>query len=379
MADSNSIAPQIEDGGTNVDRSDIICVTGASGFVGSHVVKALLEKGYSVRATVRDASNDADVAWIKALAENTPGRVQIFSADLNIPGSFDEAVDSADIVIHTAAVVKMSAKNPKEEIVNPSLEGTRSVFSSILKSRTAKKVIHTSSVSAVLDYLVAEGHVFTEEDWNRELSLKDPYGMAKTLSEKYAWKVYKDQPEDATWRFELVVLNPALVLGPLLHKKHASASPAVVKSFLDGTMPLALDFAWSIVHVADVASAYVAAVERPEVKGRFILCNGPPPKYAEIAGILRQEFPNNNNIPKSTMPHWLTHIVAFFHPGLDANFIKKNLGKAPVFSGQKAGNELNLAYKNTWVAVADTGRSLVEFGVAGELGFPERPGKKTFL
>ncbi|CAI5496383.1 unnamed protein product [Closterium sp. Naga37s-1] len=141
-----------------------------------HLVKLLLDRGYHVRGTVRDATNEDKTSWIRDLAEGTPGKLELFSADLSKPGSFDEAVEGCEFVCHVASLVRMSVPNP-QSVVDAALEGTRNVFSSILKHKTAKKVVVTSSVATIIDYVNNKDHVFTEEDWNRDLSLKDPYPM----------------------------------------------------------------------------------------------------------------------------------------------------------------------------------------------------------
>ncbi|CAI5488714.1 unnamed protein product [Closterium sp. Naga37s-1] len=124
-------------------------------------------------------------------AEGSPGKLELFSANLNDPGSFDEAVEGCEFVCHVAAIARMRAPNP-QTIIDAALEGTKNVFSSILKHKTARKVVLTSSVAAIMDYRNKKGQVLTEADWNQDLSLKDPYPMGKTLAEKYAWTTVGD-------------------------------------------------------------------------------------------------------------------------------------------------------------------------------------------
>ncbi|CAI5535528.1 unnamed protein product [Closterium sp. Naga37s-1] len=154
------------------------------GFIGSNLVKLLLDRGYHVRGTVRDATNEDKTSWIRDLAEGTPGKLELFSADLGKPGSFDEAVERCEFVCHVASLVRMSVPNP-QSVVDAALEGTRNVFSSIVKHKTAKKVVVTSSVSAIIDYANNKDHVFTEEDWNQDLSLKDPYPMGDKATDEW--------------------------------------------------------------------------------------------------------------------------------------------------------------------------------------------------
>ncbi|CAI5488719.1 unnamed protein product [Closterium sp. Naga37s-1] len=140
-----------------------------AGFIGSNLVKLLLDRGYHVRGTVRDATNEDKTSWIRDLAEGTPGKLELFSADLGKPGSFDEAVEGCEFVCHVASLVRMSVPNP-QSVVDAALEGTRNVFSSILKHKTAKKVVVTSSVAAIIDYVNNKDHLLQGEGTIRENS-----------------------------------------------------------------------------------------------------------------------------------------------------------------------------------------------------------------
>ena len=95
-------------------------VTGASGFIGSHVVDALLGKGYAVRAVVRDPSNAAKTAHLSALAAACGGEVAFARGDLLEEGSFDDAFAGAAAVVHCAAVVEiLNVKDPVKDIAGP--------------------------------------------------------------------------------------------------------------------------------------------------------------------------------------------------------------------------------------------------------------------
>ncbi|CAI7837769.1 unnamed protein product [Closterium sp. NIES-54] len=108
----------------------------APGFIGSYVVKMLVERGYHVRGTVRDL-HDPRTNWLRGLADGTPGTIQLFAADLTAPGSFDEAVEGCELVCHVAAMVTATNSDP-QAIVATALDGTRNVFGSIMKHQCAK-------------------------------------------------------------------------------------------------------------------------------------------------------------------------------------------------------------------------------------------------
>ncbi|CAI7908423.1 unnamed protein product, partial [Closterium sp. NIES-54] len=301
MADSDSLPGQ----------GKKVCVTGASGFIGSNLVKLLLDRGYHVRGTVRDATNEDKTSWIRDLAEGTPGKLELFSADLGKPGSFDEAIEGCEFVCHVASLVRMSVPNP-QSVVDAALEGTRNVFSSIVKHKTAKKVVVTSSVSAIIDYANNKDHVLTEEDWNRDLSLKDPYPMGKTLAERYAWKTAGDL-KGQDWSFELVTICPAMVFGKATRKAHVRTSLDVIRQLMSGWLFMAPDLYFGIVHVDDVVLAHALALEKDTAKGRYILCNGDTLSMLEMAGVIKKNYPNAKT-PSYSMPNALAYLVSLTIP-----------------------------------------------------------------
>ena len=152
----------------------VVAVTGASGFIGSHVVQQLLDKGHTVRACVRDAENEAKTAHLKALAAGSTGELQLFSADLLVEGSFDDAFAGASAVVHTAAVVLLAARDAQKTIIDPSVKGTRNILSGIAHSNSVKRLVHTSSVAAVHTQGGNPATVYDESHWNEGDAATDP-------------------------------------------------------------------------------------------------------------------------------------------------------------------------------------------------------------
>lgn len=111
----------------------LVVVTGASGYIGSHVVANLLTKGRKVRATVRNADDPERVDHLRNMVISEGGGLEIVEMDLFDSESVDTAIAGCTDVIHTAAVVIVRSKNPQEKIVDPSVIGTKNVISSIEK------------------------------------------------------------------------------------------------------------------------------------------------------------------------------------------------------------------------------------------------------
>eukprot|EP00035_Acanthoeca_spectabilis_P016674 m.345577 g.345577 ORF g.345577 m.345577 type:complete len:347 (-) comp16560_c1_seq3:3194-4234(-) len=257
----------------------VVAVTGASGFIGSWITSSLLEKGHTVRATVRDTSNVEKTAHLTALAEGKPGKLELWQADLLTPGAFDDCFKGAEVVVHSAAVVSNAGavKDPVKEIVDPSVKGTDNVVQSIIKSGSVSRVVHTSSIAAIQTYDKDPEHIFTESDWNDWSSEAngDYYGIAKVKAEENMRVAGEENG------FEVVAINPGVVFGPCLTKAHTKASPVFVRQLLYGNVQPDAAFTW--VDVREVAQAHTFCVDADNVAGRrFILCGDHDTHFARF-------------------------------------------------------------------------------------------------
>ncbi|EXB93326.1 hypothetical protein L484_015314 [Morus notabilis] len=264
----------------------VVCVTGASGFIASWLVKFLLQRGYTVKASVRDPNDAKKTAHLTSL-DGAKERLKLFKADLLEEGSFDSAIEGCDGVFHTASPFFHDVKDPEVELLEPAIKGTLNVLSSCSKSKSVKRVVLTSSIAAVAyngkprtpDVVVDETW-FTDPNIARESKLW--YVLSKTLAEEAAWKFVKEKGID------LVTINPAMVIGPLLQPTLNTSASAIL-DLINGAQTFPnLSFGW--VHVKDVANAHVQAFEVPSASGRYLLvervCH-----YSEVVGILRELYP----------------------------------------------------------------------------------------
>ncbi|XP_024032394.1 tetraketide alpha-pyrone reductase 1-like, partial [Morus notabilis] len=131
-----------------VESKGKVCVTGASGFLASWLVKRLLLSGYHVIGTVRDPGNEKKLAHLWSL-EGARERLQLVKANLMEEGSFDGAIMGCQGVFHTASPVLKPSSDPKAEILNPAIEGTLNVLRSCKKNPSLRRVVVTSSSSTV--------------------------------------------------------------------------------------------------------------------------------------------------------------------------------------------------------------------------------------
>jgi len=328
-----------------------VCVTGASGFIGSHLVKLLLEEGYQVRGTVRDATNEAKTAHLKAL-----GNVELFSADLMVPGSFDEAIDGCDFVMHAASAVYLTADDPQKEIVDVAVMGTENVLDSVNRASSVKRVVLTSSVAAIFDTAKAADYVFSEDDWNDSANIEEePYSLSKKLAEQRAHEIAEKADH-----WDLVAINPVFVTGPVMTKVHCRTSPSVVRSLMQGRFPGVPDLHFYLVDVRDVARAHLAAMNHENPEARY-LCATKSMSMREMAKALRQEFPKSKT-PRFPLPSALMYLAPIFDKRLTFSYLRKNLGRTRKLNNSRLRRDLVPDLIPSKESMLDSARSFVELG-----------------
>lgn len=320
-----------------------VLVTGGTGYIGSWVVKELLEKGYSVRTTVRDKNKTEKFSHLKDIASKSPGRLEIFEADLLKEGSFDGAAIGSDAIIHVASPYTLRIKNPQKELVDPALKGTRNVLRSANLAGTVKNVVLTSSVAAVhgdaIDMKNKGLTEFTEEHFNDTSSLHhQPYQFSKVLAEKEAWNIAQSQ---TNWK--LVVINPSFVIGPSLTSSTDSESIEVMKNILKGKLALGAPDLWfGFVDVRDAAHAHILALGNPAAEGRHILAERTM-NMLQLTAILRNIFGKKYKLPRSNSPKWLMYLVGPLF-GVNAKFVSRNVGYPIKLNASKSREKLMLTY-----------------------------------
>nr|AWJ64260.1 1-phenyethanol synthase 3 [Camellia sinensis] len=263
-----------------------VCVTGGSGFIASWLVKLLLQRGYIVRASVRDPFDLKKTEHLLAL-DGAKERLHLFKGNLLEEGSFDSMVDGCDGVFHTASPCFVTTSNPQVELIDPALKGTLNVLGSCAKNPSVKRVVLTSSVAAVAfngrpqaPEVVIDESWFSDPEFCKQNELW--YVLSKTLAEDAAWKFTKEKGID------MVTINPALVIGPLLQPT-LNTSAAAILILINGsqTFPNST-FGW--VNVKDVANAHIQAFEIPSANGRYCLVESVA-HYSELVKMLQELFP----------------------------------------------------------------------------------------
>lgn len=330
---------------SSIDPQKPILVTGATGYIASRIVKDLLEKGHTVRATVRNKGKKEKYAFLQAIADASTGTLEIWEGDLLHDGAFDKAAKGCELVMHTASPFILQVKNPQKQLIDPALKGTRNVLNAVNKAGTVKRVVLTSSVVAMYgnasEVEKMQNGTLAESMWNKTSSLKDqPYAYSKTLAEKEAWKIAKAQKQ-----WDMVTIHPAFVMGPSLTKSSNSASLDFIKQMMGGEFKMGVPpLTFGLVDVREVSAAHIAAGFTPEANGRYITARAEGVSFLDMGLALGVKYGDKYKLPKKPLPKFLLYIFGPLR-GFTWKYLRNNLGYRPAFDNQRTQAELKVKFR----------------------------------
>jgi dihydroflavonol-4-reductase len=230
-------------------------VTGASGFLGSHVARQLVSAGQSVRVLVRPNSNLAALAGLN---------VEYFEGDLRDANSLERAVHGVRRVFHVAADYRLWAPLP-EEIYENNVEGTRKLLDAVAALNSGvERVVYTSTVATIA--VPRHGALPNENTHATCDEMIGHYKRSKFLAEQVA-------VEAAAAGVPVVIVNPTAPVGPWDWKP--TPTGRIILDFLKGKMPAYVDTGLNVAPVEDIAAGHLLAAEKGRVGERYILggCN----------------------------------------------------------------------------------------------------------
>lgn len=224
-------------------------ITGATGFVGSHVARALVEKGFNLRLLVRANSDQRNLRGLNA---------DLATGDLRDPASLEKAVAGCDVIFHVAADYRLWVRDP-EDMYRANVEGTRAVLEAA-KKNNVRRVVYTSSVATV--GFTSDGQ---PADENSPVSIEKMIGhykRSKFMAEEVAF-------EAARGGQDVVIVNPTTPVG----ERDIKPTPTgrIVIDFLKRKFPAYVDTGLNLVDVRQCALGHIAALEKGRSGERYIL------------------------------------------------------------------------------------------------------------
>jgi len=307
-----------------VPGETLVVVTGASGFIGLHCVRALLEHGYRVRGTLRDLASASLLR--RALAPLEPGdRLEFVRTELLSDAGWSAAFSGVTFVLHVASPLPKASPKDDHELIRPAREGTLRVLRHA-RDAGVSRVVMTSSVAAVTSGREHDGHVFDESDWSDFAHTKGAYEKSKTLAERAAW----DYVQHEARALELVALNPSFVLGPSLTGAE-NTSNELVNKLLRRELPGVPRLHLPLVDVRDVALAHVLAMTHEKAAGERFILTSDTVWMKEIADTLAAA---GYRVPTREVPDFVVRVLAVFDP--TARLVVDDLGQTVRLSSDKA-------------------------------------------
>jgi dihydroflavonol-4-reductase len=319
---------------------DLSLVTGATGFVGSAVARALLGRGHRVRVLARPNSDRRNLAGLA---------VEIAEGAMEDPGSLVRAVAGCRYVYHVAADYRIWVPDPVP-MFRANVDGTRDLLTAALEAG-AERVVYTSSVATL--GLVPGGSA-DEETQSSVGDMIGPYKRSKFMAEEVARGFARERG------LPVVIVNPSTPVGPGDIKP--TPTGRLIVEAARGQMPAFVDTGLNIVHVDDVAEGHLAAAEKGGIGERYIL-GGENMALAEILAEVAQAVGRRQ--PWLRVPH-----AVLFPVAIGAELAARVTGRDPFvtldgvrmsrkkmyFTSEKASHELGYAPRPAREAIADAVR-----------------------
>ncbi len=277
-------------------------VTGATGFLGSHVARQLVSRGERVRVLVRPTSQ------LRAIEGLAVERVQ---GDLRDAASLARALDGVSRLFHVAADYRLWARDP-QEIYESNVGGTRNLLEAASRQGGIERFIYTSTVATVA--VPRLGPLPNEEIAARLGEMIGHYKRSKFLAEQECLRAAATLP--------VVIVNPTAPVGPGDWKP--TPTGRVIVDFLNGRMPAYVDTGLNLVPVEDAAAGHLLAAERGRVGERYIL-GGRNLTLKEILEVLSRI--TGLSAPRLRLPHLVALAAAYAD-----HVVSRVLGREPQIS-----------------------------------------------
>ncbi|MGH9850763.1 MAG: hopanoid-associated sugar epimerase [Blastocatellia bacterium] len=305
-------------------------VTGATGFIGGNLARALLDDGHQVRLLVRSASDRRNIAGLPA---------ELVEGDLDNPQKLAEQMAGCDAAFHVAAHYSLWAKD-RDSIYRANVDGTKNMLAAA-RLAAVKRFVHTSSVAAI--GVPAPGACGTEETRTTLEELVSDYKKSKFLAEQAAQQAAREG-------LDVVIVNPSTPVGPRDVKPTPTGE--IILRFLQDRMPAYVHTGLNLIDVEDVARGHILAWRKGRTGERYILGNRnlTLKEMLEILGAI-----TGKRAPRIALPHFIPLAAAYLDEMILARF-----GKSPQVSVSSVRMSQKAMYYDSSKAVR-------------ELGLPQNP------
>ena len=332
--------------------AETVLVTGGTGFIAGWCIVQLLERGYSVRTTVRDSAKEQRVRAAVAGAQAAADRLGFVAADLNSDAGWDAAVAGCQYVLHVASPLGGGTPGDRNALIAPARDGTLRVLRAAAKAGV-RRVVMTSAAAAARPPLATD-RMSDESVWSEPDDPQfDAYRVSKILAERAAWD-FMGREGAAT---QLTTILPGAVFGPILTAENLG-SVQIIQGMLKGKPGALPRLGFWIVDVRDLADLHIRAMTAAAAAGQRFIAAGEYMWMEDIARTLRKELgAAAAKTPTRRLPDFVVRMLLPFAPNLRS--LAPLLGRRFPLTSDKARQTLGFAPRPAAMTVVDCARSLL--------------------
>ncbi|MEV7416187.1 NAD-dependent epimerase/dehydratase family protein [Streptomyces sp. NPDC089919] len=336
--------------------SELVLVTGGTGYIGGWCIAELLKRGYEVRTTVRSPGREQAVTEAVSTEVDPAGRLTFAIADLTSDEGWEEAMKGVDHVLHVASPLGAASDDP-QALIGPARDGALRVLRAATAARV-RRVVMTSAANAASPSSYATEGITDETLWtDPEDPTLIPYRRSKTLAERAAWDFMAEYDGPT----ELTTVLPGAVFGPVLTADNLG-SVGIVARMLSGRMSGVPRIGLEVVDVRDLVDVHIRAMTAPAAAGQRFLATGEFLWMADMARTLRDGLgEQGRRVSTRQIPDFAVRLVARFKdPSLRE--ITPALGRRNRHSTEKARTLLGWQPRPARRTVLDCAQSLIAHG-----------------
>lgn len=337
--------------------SQRVVLTGASGFIAKHIALKLLQEGYHVHATIRsmkraDEVRDAVRPHLDD-ASVIDNHLTFGELDLTKDEGWSEALEGADVLMHTASPFPLVQPKDEDEVIRPAVDGTLRALKAA-KAAGVKRVVLTSSMASIMEKDTPDnGTAYTPADWSDVNSVRiNAYSKSKTLAEKAAWDFVEQEAPD----MQLTAINPGLVLGPALDA-HYGTSLSLVERVLNSKDPMLPNFGLPGVDVRDVADMHVNAISNADTVGKRLIASAGFLWFPQMAGIVAKAYPDRKIVTRRA-PNIVIRLLGLFDKEIKT--VVPNLDVHRNIDNSETKSVLSMVFRPVEEAVGAAAQSIIE-------------------
>lgn len=328
-----------------------VLVTGGTGFIAGWCIVQLLERGYEVRTTVRDAAKQQRVR--AAVGAGSSGRLDVVVADLNDDRGWDAAVAGCDYVLHVASPLGGGAVKDRDALIAPARDGTLRVLRAAAKAGV-KRVVMTSAAAAARPPLTSD-RASDETVWSDPQDPQfDAYRVSKILAERAAWDFVSSEGKSTL----LTTILPGAVFGPIRDAENLG-SVQIIQGMLRGRPGALPRLGFWIVDVRDLADLHIRAMTADAAAGQRFIAAGEFMWMEDMAKTLRAQLGEKGaKVATRRLPDFVVRLLLPFMANLRS--LAPLLGRRFPLNTDKSRKVLAFAPRPAATTLVDCARSLLD-------------------